>query len=106
MTGPAVFGTNLKSTFMSIKVYVNNLAAATTENELMDLFSAYGNVADVHIAVDGPNPRPRGSGFVTMVTAEGARAAIQALNGKVMGTGSLAVSGACPRDERASSQKG
>jgi RNA recognition motif-containing protein len=91
---------------MNIKVYVNNLAAATTEHELMDLFSAYGNVADVHIAVDGPNGKLRRSGFVTMITAEGARAAIQALNGKMIGTNSLAVSGAPPRDAHAATPKG
>jgi len=77
---------------MNTKVYVENLGVATTENELMDLFSAYGNVVAIRIAVDHTSPRPRGFGFVTMVTPEGARAAIQGLNGKATGTGTLAVS--------------
>jgi cold-inducible RNA-binding protein len=77
---------------MNTKVYVDNLAAGTTENELMDLFSVYGNVVAIHIAVDRTNPTPRGFGFVTMVTPEGARAAIRALNGKPIGTSTLAVS--------------
>lgn len=77
---------------MNTKVYIDNLAVGTTENELMDLFSAYGNVVAINITADRTNPPPRGFGFITMVTPEGARAAIQALNGKAMGTGTLAVS--------------
>ena len=88
---------------MNIKIYVDNLAAATTESELINLFSAYGNVVNVHIAVDRVDRKPRGFGFVTMVTPEGARAAIQALNGKMVGTRALTASEAWPGEERAGS---
>jgi cold-inducible RNA-binding protein len=91
---------------MNNQVYVDNLAAVTTERELMDLFSAYGNVMDVNIAVDRASQKPRGFGFVTMATPEGARAAIQALNGKAIGTCTLTVSAAWPREARASSPNG
>ena len=37
----------LKVNIMHNKVYVDNLAAITTERELIDLFSPYGNVAEV-----------------------------------------------------------
>jgi cold-inducible RNA-binding protein len=82
------------------KVYVDNLAAVTTERELMDLFSPYGNVAEVNIAIDRVNHKSRGFGFVTMATSEGARSAIQALNGKAVGTRTLTVSEAWPHEER------
>ena len=85
---------------MKTKVYVDNLAAATTENDLRDLFSPYGNVAEVHVPVHRANGRPRGFGFVTMVTPEGARAAIRALHGKEMGSRALTVSEAWPYEER------
>jgi RNA recognition motif-containing protein len=85
------------------KVYVDNLAAVTTENDLIDLFSLYGNVAEVNIIVDRVNHKSRGFGFVTMATPEGARAAIQALAGKVVGTQALTVSEAWPNEERTSS---
>ena len=91
---------------MNTKVYVDNLAAATTENELKNLFSAHGNVVDVNIAVDRASHKPRGFGFVTMVTPEGARAAIRALHGKEMGTRNLIVSEAWLHEERASSSDG
>ena len=88
---------------MKTKVYVDNLAASTTENELSDLFSAYGSVAEVSVPVDETNGRPRGFGFVTMATPEGARTAIQGLNGKMIGAFSLTVSEAWPHEERAGS---
>ena len=84
--------------FIHNKVYVDNLAATTTEGELKDLFSAYGSVADVNIAVDHASHKPRGFGCVTMVTPEGARAAIQALNGKAIGTCTLTASEAWPQE--------
>lgn len=84
---------------MNTKIYVDNLSPVTTESELMNLFSTYGNVVDVNIAVDRTSQKSRGFGFVTMVTPEGARAAIRSLNGKVMGAGTLAVSEAWPREE-------
>jgi|ERR1043166_5039310 multiple RNA-binding domain-containing protein 1 len=89
---------------MNTKLYVDNLAAATTENVLMEMFSPYGNVADVHIIVDGTNHELRG--FVTMATPEGARAAIQALNGKPIGTSALIVSEERAGEERAGSPNG
>jgi RNA recognition motif-containing protein len=90
---------------MNTKIYVDNLAAVTTESDLKDLFSAYGNVMDVNIAVDHASHKLRGFGFVTMATTEGARAAIQALNGKAIGTRTLTVSAAWPCEERASSAR-
>ena len=86
---------------MNTKVYVANLAAATTENELMDLFSPYGNVAEVNVPKDRASGRSRGFGCVTMATPEGARSAIQALDGKAMGTCTLAVGAAPPPAESA-----
>ena len=81
----------LKTLHMNAKIHVENLAADTTENELMDLFSAYGNVANVNIAFDQVERKSRRFGCVTMATSEGAQAAIQALNGKTVGAATLAV---------------
>jgi RNA recognition motif-containing protein len=88
---------------MNTKVYVDNLAAVTTESDLMKLFSPYGNVAEVNVPIDRTNGRPRGFGFVTMATSEGARAAIRALHGKEIGTHNLIVSESWLHEERTSS---
>jgi cold-inducible RNA-binding protein len=85
---------------MNTKLHVDNLAAATTEKELMDLFSVYGNVAEVNIPNDRAIGSRRGFGFVTMATPEGARSAIQALNGKAIGGVTLTVTGARPNEQR------
>lgn len=90
---------------MTTKVYVDNLDAATTENELKNLFSSYGNVADVNIVVDRTNQKPRGFGFVTMATPEGAHSAIRALHGKQVAAHTLIVSEAWPCEERVGSSR-
>jgi RNA recognition motif-containing protein len=91
------------ATVMNTKIYFDNLPAAVTEKELMELFSAHGNVVDVHIAMDRSYGEPCGFGFVTMVTPEGARAAIQFLEGKILGAGRLTLSEISPNKEPASS---
>jgi cold-inducible RNA-binding protein len=90
---------------MNTKIHVDNLAAATTESDLRDLFAPYGNVAEVNVPIDRTNGRPRGFGFVTMATPEGARAAIQALNGKAIGTCTLTVSAAWPHEQHPASPR-
>jgi cold-inducible RNA-binding protein len=91
---------------MHHKVSVDNLAAVTTERELIDLFSPYGNVAEVNIAVDRINHKSRGFGFVTMATCEGARSAIQALDGEAVGTCTLTLSEVWPHEGRTNSYGG
>jgi len=81
------------------KIYFDHLAAGTTERELQDLFSACGNVVDINLSFEGPE-KPLGFGFVTMVTPEGARAAVKALNGKFVGTDALVLSAARPAEWR------
>jgi cold-inducible RNA-binding protein len=82
---------------MNTKVHVGNLSDATTEHDLRNLFSAYGNVAEVNVPKERPSGRSRGFGFVTMATPEGAQSAIQALNGKAIGTNTVSVSEARTR---------
>jgi RNA recognition motif-containing protein len=74
------------------KLYVTNLAAATTEEDLMNLFSSYGNVAEAHVSHDALDGQTRTFGSVTMATPHGAQSAILGLNGKTIGPGILAVS--------------
>ena len=86
---------------MNTKLHVDNLAAATTENDLRNWFSPYGNVVEVNIPTNRTSGRSRGFGFVTMATPEGALSAIQALNGKTLGSSTLTVSEAWPHEQRA-----
>jgi len=70
---------------MNNKLYFNNLAGTTTDQERMDRLSAHGSVTGIKLPIDRVSGRPRGFGFVTMATPEGAHAAIAALNGRAMG---------------------
>ncbi len=77
---------------MSNKLYVGNLPYSATEDELFDLFGADGRtVSEVALINDRETGRPRGFGFVTMASAEDARAAIEALDGASMGGRTLRV---------------
>jgi len=85
---------------MNTKLFVGNLSYNTTANQLQDLFAAHGNVIEVDLIMDKFSGRPRGFGFVTMETKEGADAAIQALNGKTFDGRAMTVNEARPREER------
>jgi RNA recognition motif-containing protein len=85
---------------MSTKLYVGNLSFNTTENDLQDLFTAHGPVTSVDMIMDKMSGRPRGFGFVTMESSEGATAAIAALHGKNVDGRDLTVNEARPREER------
>lgn len=81
---------------MNTKIYFENVAATITEHELKGLFSAYGNIAGIDMAIDRNCGWPRTFGFVTMVTPEGAQAAVKFLNGKLIGAHTIIVTAACP----------
>lgn len=85
---------------MNTKIYVGNLSFNSTENDLQDMFAAYGPVTDVHLITDRMTGRSKGFGFVTMATPEALQAAIEGLNGKSVDGRPLNVSEARPREER------
>ncbi|MHC1713834.1 MAG: RNA recognition motif domain-containing protein [Solidesulfovibrio sp.] len=83
---------------MSKKLYVGNLPFSTNEDEIRNMFSAYGDVQSVNLIVDRETGRLRGFGFVEM--ADGAEAAMEALNGKDFGGRDLRVNEAQERQPR------
>ena len=85
---------------MSTKLFVGNLSFNTTQEQLQDLFAAYGNVIEVDVIMDKFSGRPRGFGFVTMETKEAADAAVGAMNGKEIDGRALTVNEARPREDR------
>ena len=82
------------------KLYVGNLSFKTTEDELRAHFGQYGTVTDVYVAMDKMTGRPRGFAFVTMSTAEEAKAAAEKTNGTELGGRQLTVNEARPKEDR------
>ena len=82
------------------KLYVGNLSFKTTEDELRAAFGQFGSVTDLYVAMDKMTGRPRGFAFVTMGTAEEAKAATEKMNGTDLGGRQLTVNEARPKEER------
>lgn len=85
---------------MSTNIYVGNLPFSTSEDEVRDLFAAYGTVTSVTLIVDRETGRLRGFGFVEMEDDQEAGSAIEALNGSDLQGRSLTVNVARPREDR------
>ena len=77
-------------------IYVGNLPFTASEDEVRDLFAAYGEVESVRLISDRDTGRPRGFGFVTMGSNEASKA-IEALNGTDMGGRTLRINEAQER---------
>ena len=82
-----------------MKIYVGNMSFDTSEDSLRDAFAAHGDVEEVAVITDRETGRPRGFAFVTMPDS-GARAAIDALNGKELDGRTLNVTEARAKTER------
>lgn len=83
---------------MAKNIYVGNLPWSATEQDVENLFAAYGQVASVKLISDRETGRARGFGFVEMES--GADEAIAALDGADYGGRALKVNEARPRPER------
>jgi len=66
-------------------IYVGNLDITTTEDQLRELFRAYGAVASVTFVKDRDTDIPRGFAFVEMNDDAEADAAIKATHGITVG---------------------
>jgi RNA recognition motif-containing protein len=82
---------------MSTKLYVGNISFNTSNQDLIDLFSAAGTVTSANIIEDRETGRSRGFGFVEMSSSEEANAAIASLNGKEVDGRALKVNEAKPQ---------
>ena len=83
-----------------MKIYVGNLSFRTTQQELEDLFTNYGNVQEAAVVTDRETGRSRGFGFITMPEDGEASAAIEALNGTEVEGRTLTVNEARPKTDR------
>ena len=85
---------------METKLYVGNMSAESTEEEIRTLFSEAGTVGTVELIMDRQTGKPKGFGFLTMSSQAEAEKAISLFDGKDVKTRALKVNIAKPREER------
>ena len=83
-----------------MNIYVGNLPWSINDNQLRDLFAAYGEVSSANVIMDKFSGRSKGFGFVEMANNDEADAAIKALNEKEVEGRNLRVNEAKPREDR------
>ncbi len=87
---------------MGAKLYVGNLSFDTTDSELEEAFSEYGEIVSATIIKDRDTNRSKGFGFVEFADEASAQAAKEAMDGKEVGGRALKVDEARPQRDRGS----
>ncbi len=80
-----------------MNIYVGNVSFDTTEDQLRQAFTGFGEVSTVKIIMDRDTGRPKGFAFVEMATSSEAAAAISGLNGTELNGREMNVNEARPR---------
>ena len=80
-----------------MNIYIGNMSFDTTEDQLRQAFTAFGEVSTVKIITDKNSGEPRGFAFVEMSGKSEAMAAISGLNGQELNGRALNVNEAKPR---------
>lgn len=86
-------------------IFVGNLSFSTTEEQLKDLFAAFGEVLSVHLVCRRETGESRGFAYIKMPRIE-AEQAIAALDGDALDGRMMRISEAQPRHERQSAFAG
>lgn len=85
---------------MNKKLYVGGISYDSTEESLESAFKEAGNVESAKIITDRETGRSRGFGFVEMEDEDGAKKAIEMLNGKEIDGRKIIVNEARPQRSR------
>ena len=83
-----------------MNIYVGNLSRNVTEEDLKQVFEAFGDVESTKIIKDRYSGESRGFGFVEMPTKAEAQSAIDDMNGKELKGRMLKVNEARPQRDR------
>lgn len=89
-----------------MKIYVGNISYKTTNEELEQLFSDFGEVRSVQIITDRISGRSKGFAFVEMDDDAEAREAIEALHETDFAQRTIVVNEARPMTDRKENRRG
>ena len=76
---------------MNKKLFLGSLPLTTTEAELKELFARCGQITSLMLIKDRATNANRGFGFVEKATEEGARMAVEKLNGHMLAENKMVV---------------
>jgi RNA recognition motif-containing protein len=82
------------------KLFVGGLPYEFSNEQLTAMFAAFGSVTSAQLIMDGDRDRCKGFGFVEMATEAEAQAAMEKLNGTMLGERQLRISEARPMAPR------
>ncbi len=85
---------------MAKNLFIGNLPFGMTDDNMLQIFSAFGQVTSANIVKDKMTGRSRGFGFVEFANDEDAAKAIEALNNSDQMGRNIVVKEALPRPER------
>jgi len=80
-----------------MKLLIRNLAKNTSENDIREMFEAYGTVQSCDLVLDRETGRSKGFGFVEMPKQGDAKAAMKHLNGVELDSKKIRVKKAEPK---------
>jgi RNA recognition motif-containing protein len=84
-------------TIMGQRLHVGNLSFDTTPETVRDAFAEVAEVSDILVVTDRETGRSRGFAFVTMATDDGARRALETMNGALLDGRAVRVNEAADR---------
>ncbi len=83
-----------------MNIYVGNLSYGVSDDNLREVFEAFGTVSSAKVITDKYSGRSKGFGFVEMDNDAEANAAIEQLDGAEIDGRSVKVNEARPREDR------
>jgi RNA recognition motif-containing protein len=83
-----------------MNIYVGNLSYEVSDDQLREVFEAYGTVSSAKVISDKYSGRSKGFGFVEMDDDNEAKSAIEDLDGAEIDGRAVKVNEARPREER------
>ena len=86
-----------------MNLYVSNLGFHVSDDDLMNLFAAYGEVTSAKVIKDRTSGQSRGFGFVEMTADEDGTKAMKELEGKDSEGRRISVTIAKPKQDKGNS---
>lgn len=83
---------------MNNKLFVGGLSWNTTDSDLLDAFSPFGEVTDAKVITDRDTGRSRGFGFVTFASDDSATKAMTEMDGATLDSRKIRVNAAERRE--------